>query len=88
MTTADWLRRAADAWSEADAAQDPELRRVKVILAAGYERLAKHAAYLADHDAHAARGRLGNDGRLLDRICRCLSTGVKGRRLRTAGGRT
>lgn len=51
MTTADWLRRAADAWSEADATADPDAKRVKVILAKGYERLAKHAAYLAEHDA-------------------------------------
>ena len=50
MTTADWLRRAADVWDEADAANDPEARQAKVKLAAEYERLAKHAAYLAHHD--------------------------------------
>ena len=33
MTAADWLRRAADARSEADATQDQEVRRVKVVLA-------------------------------------------------------
>jgi hypothetical protein len=27
ITTADWLRRVADAWSEADATQDGEARR-------------------------------------------------------------
>jgi hypothetical protein len=87
MTTADWLRRAADAWSEADTTQDPEVRRVKMILAEGYERLAKHAAYLADHDAHAAYGRPGINARFLERVYRCLSISVRGRRLRTAGGR-
>ena len=50
MTTADWLRRAADVWDEADAAQGPEARQAKVNLAEEYERLAKHAAYLAHHD--------------------------------------
>jgi hypothetical protein len=50
MTTADWLRRAADVWDEADAAQGPEARQAKVTLAQEYERLAKHAAYLAHHD--------------------------------------
>jgi hypothetical protein len=68
--------------------RDPEARRVRVILAEGYERLAKHAAYLADHDAHAARGRLSNNARLLDRVCRYLSIGVRDRRLHAAGGRT
>ena len=67
MTTADWLRRAADAWAEADMTQDQEARRVKVILAEGYERLAKHAAYLADHDAHAAYGRPGIENAKLSR---------------------
>jgi hypothetical protein len=54
MTTGDWLRRAADAWSEADATQDQEASRVKVILAEGFERLAKHTAYLASSDGGAA----------------------------------
>ena len=50
VTTAEWLRRAAETWSEADATQDQEARRVKVILAEGFERLAKHTAYLASSD--------------------------------------
>jgi hypothetical protein len=54
ITTADWLRRAADAWSEADAEQDQEAKRAKVILAEGCERLAKHTAYLTDVDAHSS----------------------------------
>lgn len=58
-----------------------------MILAEGYERLAKHAAYLADHDAHAAYGRPGINARFLERVYRCLSISVRGRRLRTAGGR-
>jgi hypothetical protein len=88
MTTAEWLRRAADAWSEADTTQDPEVRRVKVILAEGYERLAKHAAHLADYDAPAAHGRLSNNARFVDRFYRYLSTGVKIGWLRMAGART
>jgi hypothetical protein len=56
VTAADWLRRAADAWSEADATQDQEARRVKVILAEGFERLAKHAAYLlASSDTNSSK---------------------------------
>jgi hypothetical protein len=58
MTTAEWLRRAADAWSEADATQDQEARRIKIILAEGYERLAKHAAFLAEGNAYPSVGRL------------------------------
>ena len=52
MTTAEWLRRAADAWSEADTTQDQEARRVRVVLAEGFERLAKHAAFLAEGDGY------------------------------------
>jgi hypothetical protein len=52
MTTAEWLRRAADLWSDADATQDQEGRRIKIILAEGFERLAKHAAFLAEGDAY------------------------------------
>jgi hypothetical protein len=52
MTTADWLRRAADAWSEADATTDPEVRPAKVLIAEGCERLARHAAFLVDSDAY------------------------------------
>jgi hypothetical protein len=60
MTTADWLRRAADAWDEADAIQDREARHTKVALAEEYERLAKHAAYLAHYETYA-RGMTGED---------------------------
>jgi hypothetical protein len=52
MTTAEWLRRAADLWSDADATQDQEERRIKIILAEGFERLAKHAAFLAEGEAY------------------------------------
>jgi hypothetical protein len=58
MTTSDWLRRAADAWSEADATADSEARRVKVTLAEGFERLAKHAAFLAEGDAYPSARKL------------------------------
>ena len=60
MTTADWLRRAADAWDEADAIQDREARHTKVALAEEYERLAKHAAYLAHYETYA-RGMTSED---------------------------
>jgi hypothetical protein len=53
MTTADWLRRAADAWDEADAIHDREARHAKITLAEEYERLAKHAAYLAHYETYA-----------------------------------
>lgn len=52
MTTSEWLRRAADVWAEVDATEDREARQVKVVLAEGYERLAKHAAYLAHGDTN------------------------------------
>ena len=66
MTTGDWLRRAADAWSEADKAQDQEARRAKVILADGFERLAKHAAFLAEGNAYPSVGRLSEMVRSVD----------------------
>jgi len=53
MTTADWLRRAADAWDEADAIHDREARHAKVTLAEECERLAKHAAYVAHYETYA-----------------------------------
>ena len=56
MTNADWLGRAADAWSEADATADPEVRRAKALIAEGCERLAKHAAFLAEGDAYPPVG--------------------------------
>jgi hypothetical protein len=55
MTTADWLRRAAGAWDEADAIQDGKARHTKVTLAEEYERLAKHAAYLTHYGTYACR---------------------------------
>jgi hypothetical protein len=57
MTTADWLRYAANMWTEVDATEDRDARRVKLLLAEGYERLAKHAAYLADDGANSLVGR-------------------------------
>jgi hypothetical protein len=60
MKTADWLRRAADAWDEADAIHDREARHTKVALAEEYERLAKHAAYLAHYETYA-RSMTGED---------------------------
>jgi hypothetical protein len=48
MTAADWLRRAADAWEQAEAIVDPRARAVRLTIAEGYQRLAKHAALLAN----------------------------------------
>jgi hypothetical protein len=59
-TTADWLRRAADAWDQADAIQDREARHTKVALAEEYERLAKHAACVTHYEAYAC-GMTGED---------------------------
>jgi hypothetical protein len=50
LTTAYWLMKAADAWSQAETTQDQEARRIKLTIAEGYERLAKHAASLAEAD--------------------------------------
>ena len=69
MTTADWLRRAADVWSEADAAQDQEARRAKILVAEGCERLAKHAAFLAEGDAYPPVGWFNDIKRFGRRIC-------------------
>jgi hypothetical protein len=82
MTTADWLRRAADAWSEADAAQDQEARRAKILVAEGCERLATHAAFLAEGNAYPRVGWFSDLKRFVERIC--LPFGRRFRRLRTA----
>jgi hypothetical protein len=82
MTIADWLRRAADAWSEADATQDQEARRAKILVAEGCERLAKHAAFLAEGDAYPPVGWFSDLKRFVERIC--LPFGLRFQRLRTA----
>ena len=56
MTSSDWLRRAADASTEADATAGPEVRHANVLIAEGCERLAKHAAFLAEGDAYPPVG--------------------------------
>ncbi len=81
MTTADWLRRAADSWTEADAIADPELRKAKVLIAEGCERLAKHAAFLAEGDAYPPVGWFGDIKRFVERIC--LPFGRRFQHLRT-----
>ena len=68
MTTADWLRRAADAWSEADATQDQEARRAKILVAEGCERLAKHAAFLAEGGAYPPVGWLSEMRHFVDKV--------------------
>jgi hypothetical protein len=50
LTTAYWLMKAADAWSQVETTQDQEAKRIKLTIARGYERLAKHAASLAAAD--------------------------------------
>ena len=44
FTSSDWLRRAAEMWAEADAADDLRTKRVKMVLAQGCERIAHHVA--------------------------------------------
>ena len=81
VTAADWLRLAAGMWSEAEATQDQQARRVKVILAEGYERLAKHAAFLAHGDAYPPVGWFSEMRRFLDKVR--LFFGVSFQHLRT-----
>jgi hypothetical protein len=44
FTASDWLRRAAEFWAEADAADDLHRKRLKIMLAQGCERIAHHVA--------------------------------------------
>jgi hypothetical protein len=44
ITTADWLRRAAEAWEQADDTDDPKVRAARLTIAEGCQRLARHAA--------------------------------------------
>ena len=79
MTTADWLRRAADAWTEADAAEDSEARRAKILVAEGCERLAEHAAFLAEGVPYPPVGWFHEMKRFVERIC--LPFGLRFQRL-------
>jgi hypothetical protein len=45
-TDAQWLAWAEDACLEAEAMNDPEAKRAMLLVAAGYVRLAEHAAAL------------------------------------------
>jgi hypothetical protein len=85
MTTADWLRRAADAWSEADATTDPKVRHAKVLIAEGCERLARHAAFLAEGDTYPSISWFGELVRSMNYVY--PSIGLRVRRLRTAMAR-
>jgi hypothetical protein len=85
MTTADWLRRAADAWSEADATTDPQVRHAKVLIAEGCERLAKHASFLAEGDAYPSVSWFGEMVRSMNNMH--PSIGLRIRRLRIAMAR-
>jgi len=42
FAASDWLRRAAEIWAEADAADDLTTKRLKIMLAQGCERIAQH----------------------------------------------
>jgi hypothetical protein len=44
FTVSDWLRRAAEAWTEAAAADDVHTKCLKIMLAQGCERIAYHVA--------------------------------------------
>ena len=44
FAASDWLRRAAEIWAEADAADDLTTKRLKMMLAQGCERIAHHVA--------------------------------------------
>jgi hypothetical protein len=48
LTTAYWLQRAADAWAQAEALDDPKVRAVRLLIAEGCQRMADHAALLAN----------------------------------------
>ena len=44
FTASDWLRRAAEIWTEAGAADNLHTKRLKIMLAQGCERIAHHIA--------------------------------------------
>lgn len=44
FATSDWLRRAAAFWAEADATDDLHMKRLRIMLAQGCERIAHHVA--------------------------------------------
>jgi hypothetical protein len=46
LTSVQWLVRAEDARLDAAAMNDPQVKRMMLVMAAGYERLAAHAVCL------------------------------------------
>ena len=44
FTASDWLRRAAEIWTEAGAADNLHTKRLKIMLAEGCERITHHVA--------------------------------------------
>jgi hypothetical protein len=50
LTAAQWLIRAEDTRLDAEAITNPAAKRTMLLIAAGYERLAAHAAALARSD--------------------------------------
>ena len=85
MTTGEWLRRAAEAWSEADATVDPKAGTRESSSRRRIKRLAKHATFLAEGDAYPSVGWLGEMMRSMNNACR--SFGLRFRRLDTAVAR-
>ena len=56
-TPEQWLARAAEARAVAERMRDPFARATMLGIAAGYERLATHAALAAEHSATSDSGR-------------------------------
>jgi hypothetical protein len=74
----DWLRRAAEIWAEADAADDLTTKRLKIMLAQGCERIAHHVAASMEAEliskANASRPRPSLPERLLRGLLALLAT--------------
>ena len=94
LTSVQWLVRAEDARLDAAAMNDPQAKRMMLVMAAGYERLAAHAKWLErsglPHEgartdfqlrglrAHPAVGRPLTTGSCPGEGCRPWPTGVPG----------
>ena len=78
FTSSDWLRRAAEMWAEADAADDLTTKRVKMVLAQGCERIAHHVAAQMEAElmpeANAGRPKPSLPERLLRGLVALLAT--------------
>ena len=78
FAVSDWLRRAAEIWAEADAADDLTTKRLKIMLAQGCERIAHHIAAPMEAEliskANASRPRPSLPERLLRGLVALLAT--------------